>query len=144
MAIGTDQAAVQLVLGRLDMVTAGEVVAAFLRCAGALRRKEGVPMLRVLVTDEEVAVASAVDDVVVVLRHGAGRQEFPANLRASPIRLRAPITPLSLRMALEHALNQRVDRVAGPPDPARANQASERLVADSRPSRPASMSKVTA
>lgn len=101
-------------------------------------------MLRVLVTDEEVAVASAVDDVVVVLRHGAGRQEFPANLRASPIRLRAPVTPLSLRMALEHALNQRVDRVAGPPDPARANQASERLVADSRPSRPASMSKVTA
>jgi hypothetical protein len=144
MAFGEDQVAVQLVLGRLDMATAGEVVAAFLRCAGALRRRDGVPVLRVLVTEEEVAVATAVADVVVVLTRGAGRQDFPANLRAMPIRLRAPVTPLSLRMALEHALNHGLDRVAWPPDPVRADQASERLVADSRPSRPASMSKVTA
>lgn len=135
--------AVQLLLGVRDLHLGGAVLRAYLRCAAALPRGEGPP-LRVLVTEDAGMEADSDADAVVLLETGCTRQDFPPDLKGEPIRLRLPLTQLSLRVALEYALSRGEDRAAGPPDPERADQASERLVADSRPSRPASMSKVTA
>jgi len=112
--------AVQLLLGVRDLQLGGAVMRAYLRCAATLPRGNGPP-LRVLVTEDAGMEADSDADAVVLLDTGCTRQDFPHDLRGEPIRLRLPLTQLSLRVALEYALSRGEDRATRPPDPTHAD-----------------------
>ena len=86
-------------------------------------------------------------DAVVVLSSRCPEQIFPPDPSRHPVRLRLPLTAVSLAVAtdyLAHHLVRMGHEAAHPKFFRPEDQARARLVADSRPSRPASMSKVTA
>lgn len=49
---------------------------------------------------------AAKPDAVVILSRDCAVQTFPGDLSAEPIRLRAPVTPVAFRVALEHVANR--------------------------------------
>lgn len=97
-------------LGTRDLSLGGAVVRAYLRCASSLPVIEGRPALRVLVTEDAGMEADTDADAVVLLTEACARQDFPTDLKGEPIRLRLPLSQLSLRVALEYALSRAAER----------------------------------